>query len=143
MIIFVYMLTAEIIAKYKGKNLSWLIDKAQDNVNRYVRKRDSLNGFFICISCQELKPVNQLNSGHYFAKEVKQYRAVRFDLDNLQSQCIRCNKYLSGNLIPYRKNLIEKIGLERFEKLERLAELPNFQYDRNILISIIERFKNI
>lgn len=141
MIIFVYMLTAEIIAKYKGKNLSWLIDKAQDNVNRYVRKRDSLNGFFICISCQELKPVNQLNAGHYFEKTV--YRSVRLDLDCVNGQCVRCNKYLSGNLIPYRKNLIEKIGLERFEKLERLAELQNFKYDRNILISIIERFKKL
>lgn len=137
------MLDAKTIQNYKGRSIGWLVEKAQENVNRYVRGRDSANGFFICISCQELKPVNQMNSGHYFAKEVKQYRAVRFDLDNLNGQCIRCNKHLSANLIPYRKNLIEKIGLERFERLERLAELPNFEYDRNILISIIERFKNI
>lgn len=137
------MLTAETIQKYKGKSLSYLIDKAQNVVNRYVRYRDSANGFFICISCQELKKVNQMNAGHYFAKEVRQYKAVRFDLDNIHGQCIRCNKYLSANLIPYRNNLIKKIGLERFERLEQLATLNNFEYNRLMLIDIIERFKKL
>lgn len=137
------MLDAKTIQKYKGKSIGWLVDKAQENVNRYVRDRDSVNGYFICISCQELKPVNQMNSGHYFQKEVKQYRAVRFDLDNLNGQCVRCNKYLSGNLIPYRKNLLLKIGENRLGQLEKKAELNNFTYSREFLIEIIEKYKNI
>ncbi len=49
-----------------------------------------------------------MNAGHYFAKEF--YKSVRFDVDNIHGQCVRCNKYLSGNLIPYRENLLIKIG---------------------------------
>lgn len=135
------MLTTEAIQRYKGKSVSWLIDKAQTMVNAYIRKRDSAKGFFICISCQELKPSSQMNAGHYFEKTV--YKSVRFDTDNIAGQCIRCNKYLSGNLIPYRENLIKKIGVERFERLEQLAKIKGYKYDRYLLIDIIERFKKL
>lgn len=133
------MVTAETKLKYKGRSLSWLEDKLQELINYKVRQRDSLNGFFICISCQELKPVNQMNSGHYFAKEF--YKSVRFDLDNCNGQCVRCNKYLSGNLIPYRANLLKKIGAERLAQLEKKAELRNFKYSREFLITQIEKLK--
>lgn len=135
------MVTPEILSKYRGKSLAYLTDKAQEAVNKFVRKRDSVNGYFICISCQELKPVRQLNCGHYLPKEF--YKSVRFDLDNLASQCIRCNHHLSGNLIEYRKNLVLKIGEQRVKQLEIKAELKNFTYSREFLINIIEKYKNI
>lgn len=140
--IFVSMLSAALKNKYKGKDLNYLENKLQDLINSIVRRRDSVNGFFVCIACDELKPVNQLNASHYYPKEPKQYKAVRFDLDNIHGGCIRCNKYLHGNLLPYRKNLIEKIGIERFERLEKLSELKNFKYDREFLIINIERLKS-
>lgn len=134
------MVTAKIKDRYKGRSISWLEDKLQDLVNAKVRKRDSANGFFICISCQELKPVKQLNAGHYFEKSV--YKSVRFDLDNIFGQCVRCNKYLSANLIPYRANLLLKIGEQRLKQLEMKAGLNNFKYSRDFLIEQIEKLKH-
>lgn len=135
------MVTPEILRKYRGKSIEYLTEKAQESVNRFVRKRDSINGFFICISCQELKPINQMNAGHYYAKEF--YKSVRYDLNNVNGQCVRCNKYLSGNLIEYRKNLLEKIGEEKLKQLDKLAELKNFRFTREFLIELIEKYKNI
>lgn len=136
------MITAEQKIKYKGRSIDWLEEKLQELINAKVRRRDSVNGFFICIACSELKPVSQLNASHYYPKEPKQYRAVRFDLDNIHGGCIRCNKYLSGNLLPYRVNLLNKIGAERMTTLEKLASLNNFKFDRNFLIMNIEKLKN-
>lgn len=135
------MVTAEIRSKYKGKSIEWLEDKLQELVNAKVRRRDSANGYFICIACGELKSVKQMNASHYYPKEPKQYRAVRFNLDNIHGGCIRCNKYLSGNLLPYRVNLLAKIGAERLASLEKLASLNNFKFDRNFLIMNIEKLK--
>lgn len=135
------MLTAEIKNKYKGRSIDWLEDKLQELVNAKVRKRDSCNGYFICISCDELKPINQMNAGHYFRKEAKQYKAVKFDLDNIHGQCVRCNKYLSANLIPYRANLLIKIGEHRLRQLEEKAALKGFKYSRDFLIEQIEKLK--
>lgn len=133
------MLTAELKAKYKGRSIDWLEDKLQDLVNTKVRKRDSSGGYFICISCDELKPISQMNAGHYYPKEPLQYRAVKFDLDNINGQCVRCNKYLSGNLIPYRANLLLKIGEQRLKQLEMKAQLNNFKFTRDFLIQQIEK----
>lgn len=135
------MITTELKTKYKGRSIDWLEDKLQDMVNAKVRRRDSANGYFICIACQELKSVTQLNASHYYPKEPKQYRSVRFDLDNIHSGCIRCNKYLSGNLLPYRVNLLHKIGELRLKQLEMKASLNNFKYSRDFLIEQIEKLK--
>ena len=82
-----------------------------------------------------------MNAGHYYAKEF--YKSVRYDLNNVNGQCVRCNKYLSGNLIEYRKNLLEKIGEENLKQLDKLAELKNFRFTREFLIELIEKYKNI
>ncbi|AZA49724.1 NinG protein [Chryseobacterium carnipullorum] len=135
------MVTAELKIKYKGRSIEWLEDKLQDLVNAKVRRRDSVNGFFICISCDELKSINQMNAGHYYPKEPRQYRSVKFDLDNIHGQCVRCNKYLSANLIPYRANLLLKIGEQRLIQLEQKAALNGFRYSREFLIEQIEKLK--
>ena len=37
---------------------------------------------------------------------------------NVHKQCQPCNTHLHGNLVLYRVNLIQKIGLDRVEWLE-------------------------
>lgn len=133
--------TRDIQKKYKGRSISWLEDKLQELVNAKVRKRDSVDGYFICISCRQLKPISQMNAGHFYPKEPLAYRAVRFDLDNIHGQDVRCNKYLSGNLIEYRKNLLIKIGENRLRQLEQKAALKNFKFSRDFLIEQIEKYK--
>lgn len=136
------MITDEIKNRYKGRSISWLEDRLQDLINAKIRRRDSVNGYFICISCQELKPVKQMNAGHYYPKEPLAYRAVKFDLDNIHGQCIRCNRHLSANLIPYRANLLQKIGERRLLQLEQKAALSGFKYSRDFLIEQIEKLKH-
>lgn len=103
----------------KKKELLTLSDHlkiAQSTFNHWIRLRDDgLN----CISCQ--KPPKKKNAGHYF--NANNHYAVRFDEDNVHLQCEHCNTSLSANLILYRKYLIEKIGIERFEQLEAKAYL--------------------
>lgn len=135
------MLAAEIIKKYRGKSLAYLTDKAQDAVNKFVRKRDSVNGYFICISCEKLKPIRHCQAGHFYSRG--NYNSVRFNLDNINAECDYCNGFNHDHLIGYQKNLIKKIGEKRFNDLEKLAQLKNFKYSREFLINIIEKYKNI
>jgi hypothetical protein len=125
--------------KRKAKLKSELMTKSdymkilQQLVNRYVRQRD---GNF-CISCQKI--INgKIDCGHYFS--VGNYPSVRFDLRNLNSQCIRCNQFNGGSLHEYRKYLIEKIGLKEFEDLEQKAH-QNRQFDISEIKEMIEEYK--
>ena len=87
---------------------------AQTHFNNYIRQRDKGN---LCISCK--KPPKKENAGHFYS--AGGHYNVRFDEDNVHLQCEHCNTFLSGNLIPYRANLIKKIGIEKFENLESIA----------------------
>ena len=105
----------------------------QQLVNRYVRQRD---GNF-CISCNK-EVQGKIDAGHMFS--VGNYPSVRFDLRNINSQCIKCNQYNGGSLLEYRKYLIKKIGISDFEDLELKAH-QNRQYSIPELKEMIEEYK--
>lgn len=134
------VLTPEIIQKYNGKKLGWLIEEAQKRVNKYVRLRDADGDFFKCISCEQTKHISQMNAGHFLA--VGGFSSVRFNLDNIHGQCVYCNLHLNGNGAKYSYNLRRKIGEERFKALETAANMKGFKWDRLIVIMIIEKFKD-
>jgi hypothetical protein len=101
--------------KAKMKNdletIQELIKATQIIFNKYIRLRDKGQ---VCISCQK-KPLKE-NAGHYF--NANNHWNVRFNELNVHLQCEHCNTYLSGNLIEYRKGLINKIGEEQLTLLE-------------------------
>jgi len=84
----------------------------------YIRARDAGKP---CICCGEpLGP--KFDAGHYL--ESGNNSRVRYDEDNIHGQRVYCNQHKGGNLIGYRKGLIEKIGLERVERLENTEKGP-------------------
>lgn len=95
-------------------SLSDWLKIAQTHFNTYIRQRDKDQ---LCISCQ--KPPLKKNAGHFF--NANNHYSVRFDERNVNLQCEHCNTFLSGNLIPYRENLIKKIGIQEFEDLSKIA----------------------
>ncbi len=91
----------------------WL--KALQTVfNAYIRQRDHA---LPCISCGTHK--GQRHAGHY--RSVGSTPELRFNEDNVHAQCATCNNHLHGNLIEYRKGLVDRIGLERVEALENFT----------------------
>jgi len=79
--------------------------------NAYIRKRDK---DLPCVSCGKFT-AQEFHAGHYIAKT---YKILRFNENNVWKQCSRCNTRLRGNLIPYRIELVKRIGLVEVEKLE-------------------------
>lgn len=93
-----------------------LIKEAQAAVNAYVRARDSNKP---CISCQ-VKTIQKrggtMDAGHYRSRGSAGH--LRFNVLNIHSQCVTCNRWQSGNVVDYRINLIKRIGIDLVEKLE-------------------------
>ena len=92
----------------------WLAE-AQQAFNAWIRARDEALG---CISCGTRE--GKVNAGHYLSTGARP--ELRFDPLNVHRQCERCNTYLSGNLIPYRIALLERIGPAEVERLEGAHE---------------------
>lgn len=97
--------------KVNIKTYSDWLKELQVLVNTYVRIRDKAKE---CISCGN--PLRgKFDAGHYLAQG--NYPSVRFDLRNIQGQCVRCNRDLHGNLIEYGKRLRIRIGLKEYDRL--------------------------
>ncbi|MNI02260.1 Bacteriophage Lambda NinG protein [compost metagenome] len=125
---------------YDKKSVSQLIQIAQKYVNAYIRQRDDKGGYFICISCGQYKrtDLNNYNAGHYLS--AGNHSFTRFNENNIHGQCVKCNNYLSANLINYRKNLIKKIGQSAVDELEAMAHKSHKWFPHE-LIEIIETYK--
>ena len=81
-----------------------------------TRMRDSVNGYGVCISCGKTIKLgtSDYHAGHYIPST---YSYLRWEDDNVHSQCSSCNVFKRGNLTEYRKGLENKIGRSREREL--------------------------
>lgn len=99
-------------ARLRIKSRSDWLREAQAAFNAWVRERDAT---LPCISCGRMHK-GQWHAGHYLSTGARP--ELRFEPDNVHRQCQPCNTHLHGNLVLYRVELIQRIGLERVEWLE-------------------------
>jgi len=142
------------LKEFKEGDIPHLTKVAQQVFNKYIRKRDE---HLPCISCRhkdgliliyneddELEYVpskdatqRQRHAGHF--RPVGRNHQMRFNEDNAHSQCSICNNHLSGNLVPYREELIKKIGVEKVEALENNNTTKSYIVEE--LKKIIDTYK--
>ena len=97
---------------------------AQTAFNAWVRARDA---GLPCISCGTTSDI-QYAAGHF--RSAGGHPELRFDPLNVHLQCNRnCNMAKSGNLGPYRIELIKRIGQEKVDWLEGPHEPKRYTID--------------
>lgn len=113
--------------------------EAQSAFNRYIRIRDEGKP---CVSCG--RPLvgksnyltgSAIDASHYRSRGAASH--LKFNVFNVHSACTRCNRQLSGNAVEFRIRLIDRIGLERVERLESDNEPRRFD------IQYLQRIKSI
>lgn len=120
------------------KSLEKLKEIAQDDFNAWIRKRDAKDGYFVCISCNTPKSLSQMDAGHYYSRGNHSF--LRYNENNVHGQCRKCNSFMSGYLIPYRENLIKKIGLDKVEELDKWRN-ATMHWDKMQVIGIIQLYR--
>lgn len=110
---------------------SKLLLKTQKIFNAWVRERDKDKG---CISCGG--PVE--HAGHYYSQG--HHSELRFNEINTNGQCLRCNNFLHGNLINYRKGLIKRYGEQRVMLLENSGSNKIRKWGRVELEALIQLY---
>tara|TARA_R110002012_G_scaffold38178_1_gene106606 strand:- start:4 stop:540 length:537 start_codon:yes stop_codon:yes gene_type:complete len=108
------------LKKLSDSDRSVMTRRAQTAFNAYIRKRDEKEA---CISCGRHHQ-GQYHAGHY--RSVGSSPENRYNELNVHKQCSACNNHLSGNLIPYRVNLIDKIGLDAVELIENSSKAKKY-----------------
>ena len=128
--------------KEKLKTKRDYIKEAQVAFNAYVRFRDEKRP---CISCgsilrqEEQKQGGLRDCGHYLSRGAYPDARHRFGLDNTASQCVKCNRYLGGNVAKFRLGMIERWGLDRVERIE--SDLPSSRMTIDYLQRLTKIFR--
>ena len=122
------------IKKKSASPLPKLLSKAQVVFNAWIRARDHHLG---CISCS----ASVDHAGHYLSQG--HHSALRFAEHNVNGQCVKCNTYLHGNLINYRKGLLRRYGSQVVEMLENYSDRRiAYKWGRDELELIISKYKS-
>lgn len=98
------------------KSLTDYKSEAKSMFQLFIRLRDKDKP---CISCGTLE-TKLWDGGHY--KKAELYYGVTFNENNVHKQCRKCNRFLGGNELNYRKGLIDRYGIEYVESIEILAD---------------------
>lgn len=119
------------ILKNNIKTLSQYEAEAKKVFQKYIRLRDAK---LPCISCGKLNATDWAG-GHFYSAGM--YSGLMFDERNCHKQCnSHCNKFLSGNLLEYRKGLIERYGADFVNQLDQISnEKRNYKYTKEELIA--------
>lgn len=120
------------------KTVPDLIREADQAFCAYIRLRDRLAGH-LCISSG--RPLdwsgNSVDAGHFRSRGAASH--LRYNEDNCHAQSKHDNRYKGGNILPYRANLIARIGLERVEALEN-DNTPH-KWLKEELVEIRDRYR--
>lgn len=83
-------------------------DRAWRYFSAYIRKRDPY-----CVTHLILgQRYETQNAGHFW------HGVLDFDEENVNGQCINCNKFNSGRLAEYSIYLLQKLGKKKFDALD-------------------------
>jgi len=83
--------------------------KAWKTFSKWIRNRDPY-----CVTHLVMgKQVPSENAGHYW------HGVLDLDEENINGQCINCNKWNSGRLAEYEVYLTRKLGQKKFRELEK------------------------
>ena len=109
--------------------LSSLKKKVSTEFSKYIRLRDALKttGSLTdckCITCGKMQPIKDIDAGHFVSRR---YNNTLFNERNVHAQCRYCNRFLGGNLLEYRRQIVKLYGEGADIELEDLAtEIKKF-----------------
>ena len=104
----------------------------------YIRLRHaSKDGIVKCFTCDKTAHYKKMHAGHFMSRK---HHATRWNEDNVQVQCVKCNLFGQGEQYTFGKNLDKKYGKGTADKLHRKARKV-VKLSTNDLKELIEKYK--
>ena len=106
--------------------------------SKFIRLRDSVDGYGRCISCGKLVHWREADAGHYVNR--RKY-SVRYNEKNVNLQCRHCNRFCEGNAAGYTLGLVKKYGSQVINELSLASNLSTkwTQFEINELVKYYKK----
>ena len=124
----------------KKPSMSRMRKLAWGQFSLYVRRKDAdKNGIVSCVTCGAKGHYTKMHAGHFIHGVTKQ---TYLDERNVHPQDVKCNMYLSGNLIEYTAYMRTRYGWETIDHLRELSHQV-IKHNREYYETIINLYKNL
>jgi hypothetical protein len=128
----------------KKETLSKVKKKTWDAFSKMIRVRDALittgtKTRAKCVTCELVKDIKEMDAGHFVPGR---HNAVLFDERNVHAQCIGCNRFKHGNLIPYYEYMVDAYGQEVIDEL-KIENKKTRPYTKDELKQMATEYKEI
>lgn len=121
----------------KEQSLSVLIKTCDEVFSKYVRKKNSVNGYCYCFICSKALKISEAQLGHYIDRD---QMPTRFDEMNGHPVCEHCNCYDPKHKSMYEWMMNRVYGEDEVQKIRIKSRLLQ-KFMRHELIEIIEKYK--
>lgn len=101
----------------KKKSISKLKKAVWVEFSRYIRLKDSINGYNSCYTCGDVRPISELQAGHLLDGRTN---SILFEERAVFPQCYTCNCCKSGLKEVFIPKFIDEFGREEYDDLMRL-----------------------
>ena len=127
------------------KTISKLKKELDKWFSLYIRLRAASDtGVAVCFTCGKMAHYKTLQNGHF---QSRRFMATRFDEENCQVQCVKCNMYSQGEQYKFGLALDSKYGEGTAEELEQISrsilKISRVEYEEKIVYykSLVEKLK--
>jgi len=122
------------------KSVSKLKKELDSWFSKYIRLRESNDyGMTKCFTCGKVDYYKKLQNGHF---QSRRHHYTRWNEQNCQVQCVKCNMFEQGEQYKFGLNLDAKYGLGTSEELELMSKL-NIKMTRIDYVELIIYYKNL
>lgn len=120
------------------KSYKTLKNKLDKVFSKFIRLRDTKDGYGKCCTCQRVFPYEEIQAGHYISRT---YLAVRWNEQNVHGQCMGCNCFKKGALDKYSLFLVRTYGSEILNSLNKKKH-GLIKFKKVDLEMMIEEYEN-
>lgn len=99
-------------------NRKTVIRKLDTIFSKFIRQRDTQQGYGHCCSCSKLLSYEDSDAGHFINRR---HMATRWREDNVHLQCRSCNRFDEGNAAGYSIFMLEKYSKKQVQYLQALS----------------------
>jgi len=115
-----------------------LRQKTWDDFSKMRRLEEAdWRGNCVCVTCGKQMHHKEAQMGHFVAGR---HSSTLFDRRNSHVQCMHCNVFKHGNLIPYYEFMLKTYGQEVIDELKRKNN-ETYKYKKSELEYMRKTFK--
>ena len=108
--------------KLKKKSVSKLKKELDSVFSKYIRHKYSKNGLVACYTCGVVKPIKQMQNGHF---QSRKHLSTRWSEDNCRPQDVGCNVFKYGEQYKFGEKL-KKEGIDVEALIFKSRQLQKF-----------------